>query len=80
MLIFTVYVVIQNLSAARQDIIIALLLDPTNPELMPILTRLFPGKSVKDILQSKASALAHKALENLVITASPIRLKALEEG
>ena len=67
----------QNMSGARQDVLMALLLDPTNDEMMAILSRMFPGKTVKDVLHSRAAHHAKEALTNLVVTASPVRLDPL---
>ena len=61
----------QNSSLASQDILIALLLEPSNLELMPIITRLFPGKSIKDVLHSRAAQQARHVLEGLIVAASP---------
>jgi hypothetical protein len=38
------------MQGARQDLIMGLLLDPTNDEVVSILSRLFPGKSVGDVI------------------------------
>lgn len=69
--------VMENMSGARQDVLMALLLDPTNDEMMAILSRMFPGKTVKDVLHSRAAHHAKEALTNLVVTASPVRLDPL---
>ena len=74
--IFT-YSPYQNMSGARQDVLMALLLDPTNDEMMSMLSRMFPGKTVKDVLHSRAANQAKEALANLVVTASPVRLDPL---
>ena len=68
------------MSGARQDVLMALHLDPGNEEILSVLARLFPGKSVKDVLHSRAAAAARTALNNLVVTASPVRLKPLGDG
>eukprot|EP00918_Siedleckia_nematoides_P080457 GHVU01176527.1.p1 GENE.GHVU01176527.1~~GHVU01176527.1.p1 ORF type:complete len:165 (-),score=11.62 GHVU01176527.1:615-1109(-) len=41
------------------------------------MTRLFPGKSVKDVLQSRMAMHIHSAVQHLSVTASPIRLGSL---
>ncbi|XP_064649885.1 tetratricopeptide repeat protein 16-like isoform X2 [Lineus longissimus] len=70
---------LESSNGARSDILFALLLDPHSEELMSLLSRLFPGKSVKDILESRAAQAARLALSNVTVTASPIKLKALQE-
>ena len=69
----------QSSNGARSDILFALLLDPHNEELMSLLSRLFPGKSVKDVLESRAAQSARLALQNATVTAAPIKLKSLRE-
>lgn len=68
----------QNSTGARQDLILGLLLDPTNEDVISILSRLFPGKSVADVINSPVADAARYTLENLVATASPIRLQPLD--
>ncbi len=67
------------MSAARQDILMALHLDPHNAECISILSRLYPGKSIKDVLQSRPSMAARDALDNLVTMAHPIRLAPIAQ-
>jgi len=54
------------MQGARQDLIMGLLLDPTNDEVLSILSRLFPGKSVGDVINSRASDSAKIALRNML--------------
>ncbi|MCJ8746895.1 hypothetical protein PDJAM_G00146940 [Pangasius djambal] len=42
----------QRMEEARQDAICALILDPANDELVPLLLRLFPGCSLSDVISS----------------------------
>ena len=69
---------LQSTAAARQDLLLAILMNPSHPEIMSLLTRLFPGKSLKDVLASPAAAKAKQAMQNLVATASPVKLQPLE--
>ena len=54
------------MQAARKYLIMGLLLDPTNDEVLSILSRLFPGKSVGDVINSRASDSAKIALRNML--------------
>ncbi|XP_041368202.1 tetratricopeptide repeat protein 16-like [Gigantopelta aegis] len=67
----------ENSDGARQDLVMGLLLDPSNEDIVSILSRLFPGKSVADVIDSPAAAGAQRALHNLVSTVSPVRLQPL---
>ena len=62
------------MSAARQDILLALHLDPAHPEVTSMMARLFPGKTVNDVMHSSIADQARDAINNLVITASPVKL------
>nr|KAG5693403.1 hypothetical protein BaRGS_009876 [Batillaria attramentaria] len=55
----------KNLAGARQDLLLGLLLDPTNEDVLSILARLFPGKSVADVINSPAAAAAQSMLMNM---------------
>jgi hypothetical protein len=54
------------MQGARKDLIMGLLLDPTNDEVLSILSRLFTGKSVGDVINSRASDSAKLALRNML--------------
>ncbi|XP_067660873.1 tetratricopeptide repeat protein 16-like isoform X1 [Haliotis asinina] len=69
---------LENSTGARQDLILGLLLDPTNEDVISILSRLFPGKSVADVVNSPVADAARQTLDNLVATASPIKLQPLD--
>ncbi|KAK7478800.1 hypothetical protein BaRGS_00030011 [Batillaria attramentaria] len=56
---------LENLAGARQDLLLGLLLDPTNEDVLSILARLFPGKSVADVINSPAAAAAQSMLMNM---------------
>ena len=62
----------------RQDILMALHLEPSNPELPSLLARFFQGKSVKEILASKMADTTRRQLQHLVMTAYPIKLKPIK--
>ena len=57
---------LQNMQGARQDLIMGLLLDPNNDEVLSILSRLFPGKYVGDVINIRASESAKLALRNML--------------
>ena len=57
---------LQNMQGARQDLIMGLLLDPTNDEVLSMLSTLFPGKSVGDVINSRDSDSANLALRNML--------------
>ncbi|XP_047624423.1 tetratricopeptide repeat protein 16 isoform X3 [Phacochoerus africanus] len=56
----------QNIFGARQDVATVLLLDPEQPKLLPLMTNLFPGMSVEEVLGSQAAQLARLQLERVV--------------
>lgn len=56
----------ENMQGARQDLIMGLLLDPTNEEVLSILSRLFPGKSVGDVVNSRAADQAKTILRGIL--------------
>lgn len=53
---------LENVTAARQDLVLGLLLDPTNDDVLSIVARLFPGKSVADIINSPIAVTARTFL------------------
>ncbi|XP_061056941.1 tetratricopeptide repeat protein 16 [Eubalaena glacialis] len=56
----------QNIFGARQDVATVLLLDPKQPKLLPLMTNLFPGMSVEEVLNSQVAHLARLQLERVV--------------
>ncbi|KAB0406891.1 hypothetical protein E2I00_002020 [Balaenoptera physalus] len=56
----------QNIFGARQDVATVLLLDPKQPKLLPLMTTLFPGMSVEEVLNSQVAHLARLQLERVV--------------
>uniref|UniRef100_A0A8C0CID8 Tetratricopeptide repeat domain 16 n=1 Tax=Balaenoptera musculus TaxID=9771 RepID=A0A8C0CID8_BALMU len=56
----------QNIFGACQDVATVLLLDPTQPKLLPLMTTLFPGMSVEEVLNSQVAHLARLQLERVV--------------
>jgi hypothetical protein len=51
---------------ARQDLIMGLLLDPSNDKGLSILSILFSGKSVGDVINNRASASANISLIHML--------------
>lgn len=56
----------QNIFGARQDIATALLLNPKQPKLLPLITSLFPGMSVEEVLSSQMACLARLQLSRVM--------------
>ncbi|XP_021341752.1 tetratricopeptide repeat protein 16-like, partial [Mizuhopecten yessoensis] len=54
---------LESMVGARQDLLMGLLLDPSNEDVISILSRLFPGKSVADVINSRAADTAKLALK-----------------
>uniref|UniRef100_A0A8C3WLW5 Tetratricopeptide repeat domain 16 n=1 Tax=Catagonus wagneri TaxID=51154 RepID=A0A8C3WLW5_9CETA len=57
---------VQDIFGARQDVATVLLLDPKQPQLLPLMTNLFPGMSVEQVLGSQVAHLARLQLERVV--------------
>lgn len=55
----------ENITSARGDLLMGLLLDPDNEDVISILSRLFPGKSVGDVLNSRAAESAKYAIRQI---------------
>uniref|UniRef100_A0A8D2CYT1 Tetratricopeptide repeat domain 16 n=1 Tax=Sciurus vulgaris TaxID=55149 RepID=A0A8D2CYT1_SCIVU len=53
---------LQDVFGARQDVATVLLLNPKQPKLLPLLTSLFPGMSVEEVLRSQVAHLARLQL------------------
>ncbi|XP_071948194.1 tetratricopeptide repeat protein 16-like [Antedon mediterranea] len=70
----------ENQAGSRQDLLVALHLDPGHQDILALLPRLFPGKNVSDIIKSKAARNAKQTLDNAMITAAPVRLPAIHSA
>ncbi|XP_056011713.1 tetratricopeptide repeat protein 16-like isoform X2 [Ostrea edulis] len=57
---------LENIHSARLDLIMGLLLDPTNEDVISILSRLFPGKSIGDVVNSRAADPAKIAVRAIL--------------
>ncbi|KAF6128007.1 tetratricopeptide repeat domain 16 [Phyllostomus discolor] len=55
-----------NVSGARQDVVTALILDPKQPKLLPLLTDLFSGMSTEEVLRTQVAQLARLQLSRAV--------------
>ncbi|XP_033728912.1 tetratricopeptide repeat protein 16-like isoform X2 [Pecten maximus] len=66
---------LESMVGARQDLLMGLLLDPTNEDVISILSRLFPGKSVAEVINSRAADTAKLALKAVLF---PPRTRSLE--
>ncbi|XP_036892606.1 tetratricopeptide repeat protein 16 [Sturnira hondurensis] len=56
----------QNVLGARQDVATALLLDPKQPKLLPLMTDLFSGMSAEEVLGTQVAHLARLQLSRAV--------------
>ncbi|CAM2103644.1 unnamed protein product [Caretta caretta] len=54
---------LQDVMSAKEDVIITLLLDPENEAVLPVVTSLFPGQPIQDIISSKIAEVARTILE-----------------
>nr|XP_048679099.1 tetratricopeptide repeat protein 16 isoform X2 [Caretta caretta] len=55
---------LQDVMSAKEDVIITLLLDPENEaQVLPVVTSLFPGQPIQDIISSKIAEVARTILE-----------------
>ena len=52
-----------------------LLLDPNNEDVISILSRLFPGKSVGDVLGSRAAEAAKQAIKSIFAPPRQLAIK-----
>ncbi|CAL1536379.1 unnamed protein product [Lymnaea stagnalis] len=52
----------ENMTGAREDLLLGLWLAPKNEEVISLMSRLFPGKSVGDVINSEAAQVAQNAL------------------
>ncbi|XP_037601832.1 tetratricopeptide repeat protein 16 isoform X3 [Cebus imitator] len=57
---------LQNIFGARQDVATVLLLNPKQPKLSLLMTNLFPGMSVEEVLSTQVAHLARLQLEQMV--------------
>jgi len=75
----TCFYVIQAYKNCRDDVITAMLIDPINVELGPFLSRLFPGKSMEEILNSQLVANTRFRLSS-ILEDSTIKLKPINKS
>lgn len=68
----------ENTQGARDDLLIGLILAPTNEDVLSIVSRLFPGKSVADVINSPAARAAQVKLNHLVATNQPVKLQPIQ--
>ncbi|KAM9117230.1 tetratricopeptide repeat protein 16 isoform 2-T4 [Pangshura tecta] len=70
---------LQDEMSAKEDVIIALLLDPENDAVLPVVTSLFPGQPIQDIISSKiaevAKTILKRKLQACPYSNSPAKLK-----
>ncbi|CAK7291589.1 Tetratricopeptide repeat protein 16 [Vulpes lagopus] len=57
---------LQNILGARLDVATILLLNPKQPKLLPLMTNLFPGMSVEEVLSSQVAHLARLQLDRVL--------------
>ncbi|XP_041911327.1 tetratricopeptide repeat protein 16 [Arvicola amphibius] len=56
----------QNVLGAREDVATVLLLNPNYPKIAPLMTNLFPGMTVEDVLKSQVAQLAKLQLSRML--------------
>nr|XP_025038384.1 tetratricopeptide repeat protein 16 isoform X2 [Pelodiscus sinensis] len=70
---------LQDVMSAKEDVITVLLLDPENEAVLPVVTSLFPGQPIQDIISSKIAEVAKAILERKIQTCpyfnSPAKFK-----
>nr|XP_008509653.1 PREDICTED: tetratricopeptide repeat protein 16 isoform X2 [Equus przewalskii] len=59
---------LQNIFGARQDVATVLILNPKQPKLLPLVTNLFPGMSVEEVLCSQMAHLARLQLDRVILS------------
>ncbi|XP_058380664.1 tetratricopeptide repeat protein 16 [Diceros bicornis minor] len=57
---------LQNVFGARQDVATVLILNPKQPKLLSLMTNLFPGMSVEEVLGSQVAQLARLQLDRMI--------------
>ena len=57
---------LEEVGGARNDILVALHMDPENEEMIPLLSRLFPGRTVSEVLRSKVAEGVRKQLASTI--------------
>jgi len=75
----TCFYVTKAMKNCQDDVITALLIDPLNVEIGPFLSRLFPGKSMEEILNSQLVANVRSRLSN-ILDSSSIKLKSTNKN
>ena len=53
----------QDHEGARSDVLISLYLDPNNNEVISIFSRLFPGRTINDVMNSHLGTAAAREVE-----------------
>ena len=61
----------QNVEGAQHDAIIALFLDPSNRDVVSLMARLYPGKSIREIMSSLEAVRFKKELDKLTAYRKP---------
>ncbi len=61
----------QDSTGTKEDILAALVLDPDNEECLPLIARVFPGKSKTDLLQSHDAEAVADRLTSLIQSKAP---------
>ena len=61
----------QDAAGSREDLLASLILDPSNEECLPLIARVFPGKSKATLLQSGDAATVETRLKSDIQRSSP---------
>ena len=62
---------LQDYEGAKYDVTCCLFLEPSNRSIMSLFSRLYPEKSVEDVLQSSTGILAAQSVQQAVSEAFP---------
>ncbi|KAH9499692.1 Tetratricopeptide repeat protein 16 [Bulinus truncatus] len=68
-----VRLLLENVTGSKEDLLLGLLLDPTNDDIISIMSRLFPGKSISDVNTSSEAQKALSKLSTSVLSQHPSR-------
>ncbi|XP_069743385.1 tetratricopeptide repeat protein 16-like isoform X2 [Narcine bancroftii] len=70
--------VLRHITGSQEDTVTSLLLDIRNKQIIPLLTHLFPGKSMDEIMTSKVIESARSKLNASLQASTPLTSKVLQ--
>uniref|UniRef100_UPI00398E6B32 tetratricopeptide repeat protein 16 n=1 Tax=Pristiophorus japonicus TaxID=55135 RepID=UPI00398E6B32 len=71
--------ILQHMTGSQEDAIMSLLLDIRNKQIIPLLTHLFPGKSIDEIMGSQVVESARTKLKASLHACTPCVMKRLQQ-